>query len=55
MSILRERVWQLCGFMFYRIRVDIDTTVNTVYGHQQGARKGHNRKHRGKEGLGYHS
>jgi hypothetical protein len=51
MSILRERVWQLCGFMFYRIRVDIDTTVNTVYGHQQGARKGHNRKHRGKEGL----
>ena len=51
MSILRERVWQLCGFAFYRIRVDIDTTVKTVYGNQQGARKGHNRKHRGKEGL----
>lgn len=51
MSILRERTWQLCGFTFYRIRVDIDTTVNTVYGHQQGARKGHNRKHRGKPGL----
>jgi len=51
MSILRERVWQLCGFTFYRIRVDIDTTVKTVYGNQQGARKGHNRKHRGKEGL----
>ena len=32
MSILRERVWQLCGFAFYRIRVDIDTTVKTVYG-----------------------
>jgi len=51
MSILRERTWQLCGFTFYRIRVDIDTTVKTVYGHQQGARKGHNRKHRGKQGL----
>jgi len=51
MSILRERLWQLCGFTFYRIRVDIDTTVKTVYGHQQGARKGHNPKHRGKQGL----
>jgi hypothetical protein len=51
MSILRERVWQLCGFEFYRIRVNIDTTVKTVYGNQQGARKGHNTTHRGKEGL----
>ena len=51
MSILRERVWQLCGFRFCRIRINIDTTVKTVYGHQQGARKGHNPKQRGKEGL----
>jgi len=51
MNILRERVWQLCGFSFHRIRINIDTTVNTVYGNQQGARKGHNQKHRGKEGL----
>ena len=51
MSILRERVWQLCGFQFYQIRINIDTTVKTVYGNQQGARKGHNTKHRGKEGL----
>ena len=51
MSILRERLWQLCDFTFYRVRVDIDTTVKTVYGHQQGARKGHNPKHRGKQGL----
>jgi hypothetical protein len=50
-SILRERVLQLCGFTFYRIRVNIDTTVKTVYGNQQGARKGHNPKQRGKEGL----
>ena len=35
----------------YQIRINIDTTVKTVYGHQQGARKGHNTQHRGKEGL----
>jgi len=51
MSILRERVWQLCEFEFYQIRINIDTTVKTVYGNQQGARKGHNTQHRGKEGL----
>ena len=51
MSILRERVWQLCDFQFYQIRINIDTTVKTLYGQQQGARKGHNTKHRGKEGL----
>ena len=51
MSILRERVWQLCGIGLYEIRVNIDTTVETVYGKQQGARKGHNTKHRGKKGL----
>jgi hypothetical protein len=51
MSILRERVWQLCNFQFAQIRINIDTTVKTVYGDQQGARKGHNTKHRGKEGL----
>jgi hypothetical protein len=51
MRILRERVWQLCGFSWSRIRINIDTTVKTVYGSQQGARKGHNPAHRGKEGL----
>ena len=51
MSILRERVWQLCKIEFYQIRINIDTTVKTVYGNQQGARKGHNTQHRGKEGL----
>jgi len=50
-SILRERVWQLCGFQYAQIRINIDTTVKTVYGNQQGARKGHNTKHRGKQGL----
>lgn len=50
-GVLRERVWQLCGRQYARIRIDIDTTVKTVYGDQQGARKGHNTKHRGKQGL----
>ena len=51
MSIVRERVWQLCGFQFYKIHISIDTTVETLYGHQQGGRKGHNTKHRGKKGY----
>jgi len=50
-GILRERLWQLCGLQYHRVRVNIDTTVKTVYGHQQGARKGHNTQHRGKLGL----
>jgi len=48
---LRERAWQLCGLRYGRIRVNIDTTVKTLYGNQQGARKGHNPTHRGKPGL----
>jgi hypothetical protein len=51
MSILRERAWQQLGFRFDRISVDIDTTVETLYGNQQGGRKGHNTKHRGKKGY----
>jgi len=51
MSALRERVWQLCGIGFNTIHINIDTTVETIYGKQQGGRKGHNTKNRGKEGL----
>jgi hypothetical protein len=51
MSILRERVWQQLGFNYYRICIDIDTTVETLYGNQQGGRKGHNTKNRGKKGY----
>lgn len=51
MNIIRERVWQLYGFQFDKIHVSVDTTVETVYGHQQGGRKGHNTKHRGKKGY----
>ncbi|MFH1351023.1 MAG: IS1380 family transposase [Pseudomonadota bacterium] len=51
MSVLRERVWQLCGLCYEKIHLSTDTTVGTVYGHQQGARKGHNTKNRGKKGY----
>jgi hypothetical protein len=49
MSIMRERFWQLTALNYYRISVSIDTTVETLYGHQQGGRKGHNTQHRGKK------
>ncbi len=48
---LRERVWQFCQFSFETIHIDIDTTVETIYGNIEGARKGHNTKHRGKKAL----
>jgi len=51
MSALRERVWQLCGLSYQRIHINIDTTVETIYGSQQGGRKGHNSKNRGKKGF----
>jgi len=51
MSALRERVWQLCGLSYQTIHINIDTTVETVYGSQQGGRKGHNPKNRGKKGT----
>ena len=51
MAILRERVWRICDLSYYRICLDIDTTVETVFGNQQGARKGHNPRNRGKKGY----
>ena len=42
MSTLREWVLQLCDIEYYRIRISIDTTVETIFGNQQGGRKGHN-------------
>ena len=51
LSTLRERVWQLCDIEYYRIRISIDTTVETIFGNQQGGRKGHNTKYRGKKAL----
>ncbi|TES90048.1 MAG: hypothetical protein E3J94_05575, partial [Desulfobacteraceae bacterium] len=44
MSILRERLWQLSGLDYEQIGISVDTTVETLYGNQQGGRKGHNTK-----------
>jgi hypothetical protein len=51
MSVLRERVWQLCGLAYETVHLSTDTTVETLYGHQQGGRKGHNMRNRGKKGY----
>lgn len=51
MSVLRERVWQQCGISHRQIDIDIDTTVETVFGEQQGARVGHNPRNRGRKGY----
>jgi hypothetical protein len=51
MASMRQRAWQLCELSYYRICVDIDTTVETLFGNQQGGRKGHNTKNRGKKGY----
>ena len=48
---LREKAWEKCGYRPRRVTVNIDTTVSTVYGEIEGARKGHNPKHRGKKAL----
>jgi len=50
-ATLRAKVWALCEYAPRRVTVNIDTTVATVYGAIEGARKGHNTKHRGKKGL----
>ena len=50
-SALRERVWQLCGLSYQTSHINIDTTVETIYGRQHGGRKGHNPKNRGKKGF----
>ncbi len=50
-AVLRDRVWQAAKITYTTIHLNIDTTVTTVYGNIEAARKGHNPKHRGKKGL----
>lgn len=50
-AVLRPKVWELCEYAPKRVTINIDTTVQTVYGNIEGAKKGHNPKHRGKKGL----
>ena len=49
MGELRRRVWQACGIRHTLVHINMDTTIETLYGKQQGGRKGHNTKHRGKK------
>jgi len=51
MRVLRERVWLLCGLKYKRIHLSTDTTVTTLYGEQEGGRKGYNPSNRGKKGY----
>lgn len=51
MSVMRERVWQLCSLKYQKVHLSADTTVETIYGNQQGGRKGHNTRHRGEKGY----
>lgn len=43
-----SRVWQAAQIQRRTITIDTDTTVNTVYGKQVGARRSYNPKNRGK-------
>ena len=51
MSALRQRIWKLCELRYPQLHINLDTTVETLYGHQQGGRIGHNPGHRGKKGY----
>jgi hypothetical protein len=48
---LRATVWALYASRPRQIRVNIDTTVSTVYAAIQGTRKRHNIKHQGQVEL----
>lgn len=57
--VMRQQVWQKAfntGVSFILLKeslwIDVDSTVKTVYGHQQGASKGYNPHKRG--ALSYH-
>ena len=51
MAVMRQHAWKLCDLNYFRVCVDIDTTVETLFGNHQGGRKGHNTKNRGKKGY----
>lgn len=46
--VMRQRVWQAAHVQLKTVTLDTDTTVNTLFGHQMGGRKGYNPKNRGK-------
>jgi len=48
---MSRRVWAAGKVKLKRIYLDTDSTMNTVYGDQMGARKGYNLRRRGAKGL----
>lgn len=46
---MRERVWQASNIRLKEVVIDTDTTIETVYGDQQGARRDYNPKRKGKK------
>src|SRR5262252_6968081 len=48
-KILRQQLWQAAHVDLKVITLDTDTTVNTLFGHQMGGRKGYNPKNKGKK------
>ncbi|MFH1826186.1 MAG: hypothetical protein ABH823_02720, partial [bacterium] len=42
--------WQLADLRYFRIRINIDTTANTLLGHQQGGRSS-KRRHPAKRSI----
>ena len=48
---MRQRVWEAAHVRLEEVTLDTDTTIQTVYGRQMGARKGYNPKHRGKKSF----
>jgi hypothetical protein len=48
-QVLRQRVWQAAHVDLKTVTLDTDTTVNTLFGHQMGGRKGYNPKNKGKK------
>jgi len=47
-QVMRQRVWEAANVKLETVTLDTDTTVQTVYGKQMGARKSYNPKNRGK-------
>jgi hypothetical protein len=45
---MRQRVWEAAHVRLQEVTLDTDTTIQTVYGRQMGARKSYNPQHRGK-------
>ena len=48
---MRQRVWEAAHVGLQEVTLDTDTTVQTVYGRQMGARKGYNPQPRGKKSF----